>query len=449
MTVPRVDLEKKRLIVCCDGTWMNSDKGFEKGRPQPPSNVTRLARNFKRNCSDGTVQIVNYQSGVGTGSTMSDALSGGAFGNGVAEVIAFPFQVVAGMIGNIGLLTREGMEFFFPIFKDMQNWRTKNYKDPFPGAPFDEKPLGDDAESAYRMKLIEKGYTRVFEEGGAGKLITIKAVSVFDTVGSLGVPSVAWMKKLGIDHTTAELRFYDTALSDRIEHAFHALALDEPRPPFSPSIWERAASNKGFTDLRQVWFPGNHGNIGGGWPDQGIANMSMAWMMDQLTTVGVEFDLGSIGRMLADTERYYREHPMAATIPTKEAPAAKGKSPKMVESIKNKVPASIKEKASKAMPTPYYKWANDEIVANNHPVRPWGTGAILRAHSPMYTLTGSIVRSPGMYHKLNTYDGKELPEYLEDTCEKIHPSVRIRLAVGGLGYDDKRQWNAEALTNAG
>lgn len=78
--------QKKRIIVCCDGTWMNSDKGFEKGRPQPPSNVTRLARSFKRNCSDGTVQIVNYQSGVGTGSTVSDAFSGGAFGNGVAEV---------------------------------------------------------------------------------------------------------------------------------------------------------------------------------------------------------------------------------------------------------------------------------------------------------------------------------------------------------------------------
>lgn len=78
--------QKKRIIVCCDGTWMNSDKGFEKGRPQPPSNVTRLARSFRRGCSDGMVQIVNYQSGVGTGSTMADTFSGGAFGNGVAEV---------------------------------------------------------------------------------------------------------------------------------------------------------------------------------------------------------------------------------------------------------------------------------------------------------------------------------------------------------------------------
>lgn len=180
------------------------------------------------------------------------------------------------MIGSLGLLTREGMEFFYPVFKDMQNWQTKNYKDPYPGIPFDNKPMGENAAEDYRRLLIEKGLTRVFEGGGSGKLITIKAVAVFDTVGSLGVPSIAWMKKLGIDHTTSELRFYDTKLSDRIENAFHALALDEPRPPFSPSIWERPASNKGITNLKQVWFPGNHGNVGGGWPDQGIANMTMA-----------------------------------------------------------------------------------------------------------------------------------------------------------------------------
>lgn len=82
--------QKKRLIVCCDGTWMNSDKGWEKGKPQPPSNVTRLARSFNRGCLDGSVQVINYQSGVGTGSTMADAFSGGAFGNGVAEVRVFP-----------------------------------------------------------------------------------------------------------------------------------------------------------------------------------------------------------------------------------------------------------------------------------------------------------------------------------------------------------------------
>lgn len=171
--------------------------------------------------------------------------------------------------------------------------------------------------------------------------------------------------------------------------------------------------------------------------------------MDQLTSIGVEFDAGSLRRLLLDTERYYKEHPSAGSLPTKEAPAAKGKPPNAIAKLKGKIPDGLKEKAEKAIPTPYYKWAADPVLESNHPVRPWGTGAILRAHSPMYTLTGSITRSPGLYHKLNTYNGKELPEFLEDTCEAIHPSVRVRLAVGGLGYDDKKKWNASALTDAG
>lgn len=190
---------------------------------------------------------------------------------------AFTARSISGMISSIGLLTREGMEFFFPIFKDMQNWATKNYKDPFPGVPFDEKPSGDDAAKTYRHMLQEKKFTRIHEnQKHGGKLITIKAIGVFDTVGSLGVPSIPWMQKLGFNHSTSELRFYNTNLSNRVEYAFHALAMDEPRPPFSPSVWERCSDNQRSTVLRQVWFPGNHGNVGGGWPDQGIANMSMA-----------------------------------------------------------------------------------------------------------------------------------------------------------------------------
>lgn len=81
----------KRLIVCLDGTWMNSDKGYEssligKGSLQIPSNVTRLSRCFKHKTSDGRVQVVSYESGVGTGSNLLDAVAGGAFGIGLSEV---------------------------------------------------------------------------------------------------------------------------------------------------------------------------------------------------------------------------------------------------------------------------------------------------------------------------------------------------------------------------
>ena len=84
---------KKRLIVCCDGTWMDSDNGFArptlkhpKGSIQIPSNVTRISRCFKRTCSDGSLQIISYESGVGTGAGAMDTITGGIFGLGISEV---------------------------------------------------------------------------------------------------------------------------------------------------------------------------------------------------------------------------------------------------------------------------------------------------------------------------------------------------------------------------
>lgn len=84
---------KKRIILCCDGTWFDADSGYNKpsrknphGSLQVASNVTRISRCFRRRCSDGTLQIINYQSGVGTSSNTLDTLTGGIFGIGLEEV---------------------------------------------------------------------------------------------------------------------------------------------------------------------------------------------------------------------------------------------------------------------------------------------------------------------------------------------------------------------------
>lgn len=72
---------------------MNSDNGYNEPtlqNPQPtlqvPSNVTRISRCFKRRCNDGTLQVMTYESGVGTGSNAIDTFTGGAFGLGLSEV---------------------------------------------------------------------------------------------------------------------------------------------------------------------------------------------------------------------------------------------------------------------------------------------------------------------------------------------------------------------------
>jgi len=55
------------------------------GKLQTPSNVTRLSRSLRHICTDGTMQVIEYHSGVGTGDTWSEVVSGGAFGLGISE----------------------------------------------------------------------------------------------------------------------------------------------------------------------------------------------------------------------------------------------------------------------------------------------------------------------------------------------------------------------------
>lgn len=83
----------KRLVLCLDGSWANSDKGYNRPTLQQPnatlqipSNVTRVYRSLKRRDLDGKSQIVFYQPGVGTEGNITDAIAGGAFGSGVSEV---------------------------------------------------------------------------------------------------------------------------------------------------------------------------------------------------------------------------------------------------------------------------------------------------------------------------------------------------------------------------
>lgn len=80
---------------------------------------------------------------------------------------------------------------------------------------------------------------------------------------------------IGIRGSARQWKFTNTHVSSKVENAFQALSLDEPRAAFRPALWERLPENT-VTNLRQVWFPGNHGNVGGGWYDQQIACITLA-----------------------------------------------------------------------------------------------------------------------------------------------------------------------------
>ncbi|KAK6585579.1 hypothetical protein PZA11_002306 [Diplocarpon coronariae] len=430
----------------------NSDDGFKKptlipynptAALQVPSNVTRISRALRRVGLDGVPQIIFYHSGVGTSSTKVDMVTGGLLGVGISETEimkliidenirevysflaanytpgdeivligfsrgAFTVRSVASMITNIGLLTREGMEDFYPIFKDYQNFKNESYHDIFPEIPFPNKPTGPDAAHAYKERLEKDGFTRVYDPNGSK--IKTHAVAVFDTVGSLGIPNISLFAKLGLPHSTIEYKFFDTNLSGNIRHAFQALALDERRAPFKAAVWERANRHQTTVDLRQVWFPGAHSNVGGGYDDQEIANITLAW----LASIGIAFQDEYIDKIFIQNVRYYENPP--------DQPA------KLSNFISHKP-----------------QWAIDYIYEKHKPVRPWGLGKIWDSKRSIWVLGGTGWRTPGLNMRADPDTGLLTNVPMKDTNERIHSCVRIRLELDGLGLDDKGLYRPRAL----
>ncbi|WNM60513.1 DUF2235 domain-containing protein [Candidatus Nitrospira neomarina] len=111
----------------------------------------------------------------------------------------------------------------------------------------------------------------------------IHFIGVWDTVGALGVPGA-----LGQLFNRNKYKYHDVGLHPTILHAYQALAIDERRKPFAPSVWQRPSGWTGT--LEQVWFAGVLSNVGGGYHPDGLANEALHWMVEKAEGLGLEFD---------------------------------------------------------------------------------------------------------------------------------------------------------------
>jgi Uncharacterized alpha/beta hydrolase domain (DUF2235) len=110
----------------------------------------------------------------------------------------------------------------------------------------------------------------------------IEAVAVWDTVGALGIPEFT-VQMERVD----SFQFADRKLSPIVRNGLHAIAVDEQRADFTPTLWDADAR------ITQVLFPGAHGDVGGGYAtadnESGLADSALRWMMDELASLGVVF----------------------------------------------------------------------------------------------------------------------------------------------------------------
>ncbi|KAJ6127665.1 hypothetical protein N7523_003277 [Penicillium sp. IBT 18751x] len=275
----------KRIILCADGTWLASDLGDA----SVPSNVARIARTIASSGPDphGCIvqQIVSYHSGLGAGELPFQKAIYGGIGWGLENEVcqiydfisnnyvkgdelfffgfsrgSFTVRSVAGLVSDIGVLSSQHMSYFAEMWKA--------YRENTGGQPFQKTAWYQQNQGKLRLEND----------------VRIKAVGVWDTVGALGIPDwplVDLASKAGIN-LSKQYAFHNTEVSKNIDFAFQALAIDERRLTFPPTLWHKT-QDAPAKDLQQCWFPGVHRNIGGGAVDHEIEDITFAWMVDNLS----------------------------------------------------------------------------------------------------------------------------------------------------------------------
>jgi hypothetical protein len=121
----------------------------------------------------------------------------------------------------------------------------------------------------------------------------VKVVSVWDTVGSLGLKAFSIH---GISRLTFD--FLETGLRIHILNGYHALAIDEHRGDFAPTLWDVrhpkdpkavVAAPRDISSVEQRWFVGAHANVGGGYATDLLPKAPVRWIMKKAESQGLAF----------------------------------------------------------------------------------------------------------------------------------------------------------------
>lgn len=268
----------------------------------------------------GTPQATYYDIGV-------NGIIGGTFGRGLGHNIieaykwlieeysagdnififgfsrgAYTARSLAGLIAKYGLLKLGaplGIDQIYERYKradDKTIWKLCQERDE---GTLDEKMCS--LEERWLLKYSMR--------------VPIKMVGVWDTVGKVGVP---FGNLRGISSST--LGFFHTGLRKSIENGYHALAIDEHRRAFPPTLWtvrkphdpkEPMPQLRPLSSVEQRWFIGAHGNVGGGYPSDVLAQIPLRWIVRKASSLGlafrneIELDSDLLSANIADSYREF------------------------------------------------------------------------------------------------------------------------------------------------
>ncbi len=330
---------QKDIVVCFDGTW---------NKPGSNTNIHRIYDHVSENTRGNSNTVVHYIPGIGT--SWGNILRGGGVGKnidgkiekGMRAVIngktsteknayedsnpkhyqantgyepgdnvyvlgfsrgAYQARVFAGWVDTMGYLQPGDR-----AWQDIDTTLAESYKSyrkisaTLNTDPAKRKPVS--AEEYQRLLSFRESTSYPKPEDNE-----VHFLGAFDTVGALGIPDYVGLRSFwgaiskipGLSSLDPDAeRFHSTELASSTRHARHALALNEKRHPFIPTLWHPSKRHLDPADKerssKQVWFAGDHSDIGGGHKEKAIrnaghiANIALFWMLREAIDCGLDAD---------------------------------------------------------------------------------------------------------------------------------------------------------------
>lgn len=282
-----VEQQQKRLAIFMDGTWNSVDSN---------TNVWRMRALCASKSRDGKPQLIYYALGV-------NGFLGGLFGQGLDENIRLAYEW---LIENY----RDGDEIFiFGFSRGAYTARSLAGLIAINGVLKAGSPIGiselfdrykkGDEESIWKLNELDatKDTSKLTDQEiwllKYSQPAKVKVVGVWDTVGSIGVAAgdIPGISSSSFDYLQTGLRIH-------ILNGYHALAIDEHREKFAPTIWDVhhpkdgnkvVAQPRNLSNVEQRWFVGAHANVGGGYQSDILAQAPLRWMMKKAESQGLSF----------------------------------------------------------------------------------------------------------------------------------------------------------------
>jgi len=258
----------KNIVVFSDGTGQEGGLGNN-------TNVYKLFNMVEDRTEN---QITFYDRGLGTGfRKITGNISGMGISQNIYECYKFIFENYMAdddiyLFGfSRGAATVRSLSAFIHLFGILPKSRPELIK------------------KAYKIYKIEDTVER---KKRADDLVArhhnqwtkVKFLGVWDTVDALGLP-IKSLSTLVDWFPFFRHKFHNLTLSESVEHARQALAIDDERKTFHPKIWDKEI--KSYQTMKQVWFSGMHTDVGGGYKEQDLSDIPLIWMIEEAKQFGL------------------------------------------------------------------------------------------------------------------------------------------------------------------